>query len=118
MHRVLERQAVSESLLLVKNNGVLPFEPNATVVLAGDGADNVAMQAGGWLLSWQGADNGSNDFPGATSIYGGLKAQIDAAGGQGLLSPDGTSAQKADVAIVVFGETPYAEFMGDQRDVA
>src|SRR4029077_20048100 len=77
-----------------------------------------AMQAGGWTLSWQGADNDPNDFPGATSIYGGLKSQIDAGGGQALLSPDGTSAQKADVAIVVFGETPYAEFMGDQRDVA
>jgi beta-glucosidase len=117
-HRAVARKAVRESLVLLKNNGVLPIKPNATVLIAGDGADNIAMQSGGWTLSWQGADNGPNDFPGATSIYGGLKAQIDAAGGQALLSPDGTSAQKADVAIVVFGETPYAEFMGDQRDVA
>jgi beta-glucosidase len=117
-HRAVARQAVRESLVLLKNDGVLPIKPNATVLIAGDGADNIAMQAGGWTLSWQGADNGPNDFPGATSIYGGLKAQIDAAGGQALLSPDGTSAQKPNVAIVVFGETPYAEFMGDQRDVA
>jgi beta-glucosidase len=117
-HRAVARQAVRESLVLLKNDGVLPIKPNATVLIAGDGANNVAMQAGGWTLSWQGADNGPNDFPGATSIYEGLKGQIDAAGGQALFSPDGTWAQKADVAIVVFGETPYAEFMGDQRDVA
>jgi beta-glucosidase len=117
-HRAVARQAVRESLVLLKNNDVLPIKPNATVLIAGDGADNVAMQAGGWTLSWQGADNGPNDFPGATSIYGGLKAQIVAAGGHALLSPDGTSTQNADVAIVVFGETPYAEFMGDQRDAA
>ena len=81
-HRALARQAVRESLVLLKNDGVLPIKPNATVLIAGDGADNIAMQAGGWTLSWQGADNGQNDFPGATSIYQGLKAEIDAAGGQ------------------------------------
>jgi len=117
-HRAVARQAVRESLVLLKNEGVLPIKPNATVLIAGDGADNTAMQAGGWTLSWQGADNGSNDFPGATSIYQGLKAEIDAAGGRALFSPDGALAQKADVAIVVFGETPYAEFEGDQSDVA
>jgi beta-glucosidase len=117
-HRAVARQAVRESLVLLKNNGVLPIKPNATVLIAGDGANNIAMQAGGWTLSWQGADNGPNDFPGATSIYEGLKAEVDAAGGQALLSPDGTAPQKVDVAIVVFGETPYAEFMGDQSDVA
>src|ERR1700676_1668957 len=117
-HRAIAREAVRKSLVLLKNSRVLPIKPNATVLVAGEGANNIAMQSGGWTLSWQGADNGPNDFPGATSIYEGLKAQIDAAGGQALFSPDGTWAQKADVAIVVFGETPYAEFMGDQRDVA
>ena len=117
-HRAVARQAVRESLVLLKNDGVLPIKPSATVLIAGDGADNIAMQSGGWTLSWQGAGNGPQDFPGATSIYQGLKAQIDSAGGQALFSPDGKLPQKADVAIVVFGETPYAEFMGDQSDVA
>jgi beta-glucosidase len=117
-HRAVARQAVRESLVLLKNDGVLPIKPNATVLIAGEGADNIAMQSGGWTLSWQGVDNGPKDFPGATSIYQGLKAQIDEAGGQALFSPDGASAQKPDIAIVVFGETPYAEFMGDQSDVA
>ena len=88
--------------MLLKNNGVLPLKAGARVLIAGDGADNIAMQSGGWTLSWQGADNTNADFPGATSIYDGLKAQIEASGGQALFSPDGTAPQKPDVAIVVF----------------
>ena len=117
-HRAVAREAVRKSMVLLKNNGALPIRPSARVLIAGEGADNIAMQAGGWTLSWQGADNGPGDFHGATSIYEGLKAQIEAGGGEAWLSPDGTSAQKPDVAIVVFGERPYAEFMGDQADVA
>ena len=118
-HRALARQAVRESLVLLKNNdAVLPIAPGKTILVAGDGADSVAMQAGGWTLSWQGADNGPADFPGATSIYAGLKQAAEAAGGRAILSPDGSYAQKPDVAVVVFGERPYAEFQGDQTDVA
>ena len=118
-HRAVAREAVRKSLVLLKNNGrVLPIRSNATVLIAGTGAHDIAMQAGGWTLSWQGADNGPGDFPGATSIYEGLKTQIEAAGGQAWFSPDGTYSVKPDVAIVVFGERPYAEFMGDQADVA
>ncbi len=118
-HRAVAREAVRKSLVLLKNNGsVLPIKPGANILLAGDGADSVAMQAGGWTLSWQGNDNGPNDFPGATSIYQGIKAQAEATGGHVTLAVDGGFTQKPDVAIVVFGEPPYAEFQGDQTDVA
>lgn len=117
-HRAIAREAVAKSLVLLKNNGVLPVKPSATVLIAGNGADNISMQSGGWTLTWQGTENTSADFPGATSIYQGLKSQIEAEGGQALYSPDGASPTRPDVAIVVFGETPYAEFMGDKVDVA
>jgi beta-glucosidase len=118
-HRAVAREAVRKSLVLLKNNrSVLPIRPGAHVLVTGDGADSVAMQAGGWTLSWQGNDNGPGDFPGATSIWQGIEAAVTAAGGTATLSADGAVAGKPDVAIVVFGETPYAEYMGDQTDVA
>lgn len=113
-HRDLARQAVRESLVLLKNNGeVLPISPKAHILVAGKGAHNIAMQAGGWSVSWQGTDNTNADFPNATSIYEGIKQQVDAAGGTVSLSESGDFESKPDVAIVVFGEQPYAEWFGD-----
>ncbi|HVI99364.1 MAG TPA: exo 1,3/1,4-beta-D-glucan glucohydrolase [Sphingomonas sp.] len=116
-HRAIARQAVRESLVLLKNNGsVLPLNPGANILVAGDGADDVARQSGGWTLSWQGTGLDPKDFPGATTIWGGLKRAIDTAGGNATLSPDGSfTGKKPDAAIVVFGETPYAEFQGDLK---
>ena len=72
------------------------------------------MQSGGWTLSWQGTGNTNADFPGATSIWGGLKAAIEKAGGTATLGTDGkVMGGKPDVAVVVFGEQPYAEMRGD-----
>ncbi|WP_370678945.1 glycoside hydrolase family 3 N-terminal domain-containing protein [Comamonas sp. GB3 AK4-5] len=113
-HRAVARQAVRESLVLLKNdNGILPLAPTQRVLVAGDGADNVSKQSGGWTLNWQGSGTKRADFPHADTIYEALKSQIDAAGGSTELAIDGRYRQKPDVAIVVFGEDPYAEFQGD-----
>jgi len=113
-HRELAREAVRKSLVLLKNNNnILPLSPKSKVLIAGAGADNIAKQAGGWSVSWQGTDNTNADFPNATSIYAGLRQQIEAAGGRAELSKDGQYRTKPDVAIVVIGEEPYAEWFGD-----
>ena len=118
-HRALAREAVRESLVLLKNeDALLPLDPKAHVLVAGDGADDVGKQAGGWTLSWQGTGNKPADFPGATSIWAGIRAATAAAGGKAELAVDGAYRSKPDVAIVVFGENPYAEFLGDIADLS
>lgn len=114
-HRAIARAAVSESLVLLKNNNaLLPIKPGQKVLVTGSHADDIGLQSGGWTLSWQGTGNTNADFPGATSIWGGLKTAIEAAGGTATLSADGkVTGPKPDVAVVVFGEQPYAEMVGD-----
>ncbi|WP_460711055.1 glycoside hydrolase family 3 protein [Lysobacter terrae] len=113
-HRALAREAVRKSLVLLKNNGgVLPLKPSAKVLVAGSGADDVGRQSGGWSLSWQGNGNQRSDFPNAQSIYQGLREAIEAGGGHAELNVDGAFSQRPDVAIVVYGEMPYAEMAGD-----
>ena len=113
-HRALARQAVRESLVLLKNEGgVLPIRSGARVLVAGAAADDIGQAAGGWTLTWQGTGNTNADFPNGDSIWAGLRDAVDQAGGKATLAADGHFTDKPDVAIVVFGETPYAEFQGD-----
>ena len=111
-HRAVAREAVAKSLVLLKNDGVLPVKPGARVLVAG-AADDIGKAAGGWTLTWQGTGNKNSDFPHGQSIWGGVEQAVKAAGGQAELAADGKFKTKPDVAIVVFGEDPYAEFQGD-----
>lgn len=116
-HRTIAREAVRKSLVLLKNDGVLPIKPGARVLVAGSAADSIGQASGGWTVTWQGADTTNADFPGGTSIWAGLKSAVADAGGTASLSVDGAYEERPDVAIVVFGETPYAEFQGDIETV-
>src|ERR1700733_4571821 len=115
-HRALARQAVRESLVLLKNDrGTLPLNPGARILVAGDAADSISLQSGGWTIDWQGDHNSNADFPGATSIFGGIQAAVTAAGGSAVLSKEGSFSERPAAAVVVYGETPYAEFEGDRE---
>jgi len=113
-HRAVAKQAVRESLVLLKNKQqLLPLSPKTNVLVAGIGADNIGMQSGGWSVTWQGTGNTNIDFPGGSSIYAGIKDTVEQAGGSAALSVEGEYKARPDVAIVVFGEQPYAEGNGD-----
>lgn len=125
VHRLVAREAVRKSLVLLKNNkGVLPIQPKKNVLIAGAAANNIGQQSGGWTLSWQGTDNTNKDFPGATSIFDGLAQAINKIGGQAVLSEDGRWTKddfkgqaSPDLAVVVIGEEPYAEWHGDIANI-
>jgi len=113
-HRQLARTAVRESLVLLKNNGgILPLARDARILVTGKNANDIAGQSGGWTLTWQGTDNTNEDFPGATSIYDGIKAVAPHADLAEDLS--GVDLTRYETVIAVIGETPYAEGLGDIR---
>ena len=109
-HRNKARQAVRESLVLLKNkNKVLPIDPKTKkIIVVGEHANNSGLQSGGWTVNWQGT---SENYKGATTILEGIKQK---AKGEVIYDKDGSqNHEDADLAIIVVGETPYAEFFGD-----
>lgn len=115
-HRAVARQAVRESMVLLKNsNHLLPLSKSLSKIhVAGKNADDIGNQCGGWTISWQGA---SGDIIPGTSILDGIK-QVVSNNTEVTFSKDGTGAAGADVGIVVIGEKPYAEFQGDRTSLA
>jgi beta-glucosidase len=111
-HRKIARQAVSESMVLLKNNTVLPLSKETpAIVVVGEHANNTGLQSGGWTLRWQGV---KENYKGGTTLLQGIQ---NAAKGTVLYDEKATEKySNADVAIVVVGETPYAEFFGDIGD--
>ncbi len=124
-HLDLARQAVRESLVLLKNeNEVLPLSKDMPVIfVAGEGANDIGLQSGGWTLQWQGQPG--NDDEG-TTIYSGIKA-VAGPDTQVEFSRDGDFSEfrdpdgkplVADAGIVVIAEQPYAEGVGDKADLS
>ena len=117
-NRAIARQAVRESMVLLKNNGgILPLDATKTIMVIGDGADNIAKTCGGWTLSWQGTGHENNEFPNAQSILEGIREAVKTAGGKVIFSANGDSNEAADVVVAIYGEDPYAEFQGDRENL-
>jgi beta-glucosidase len=108
-HRAVASQAAAESQVLLKNTGALPLSPTANVYVAGSNANDLGNQTGGWTVTWQGA-SGNHDV--GTTIFQGMQA--DAPNAHFTFSADASAPTTgSDVGVVVVGEKPYAEGIGD-----
>lgn len=115
-HRQVAREAVRQSLVLLKNEKALPISKQAARIhVAGKSADNIGNQCGGWTIDWQGKTG--NVTPGGTTILAAIKNAVSA-NTKVTSSIDGTGAEGATVGVVVIGETPYAEGNGDSGDLS
>jgi beta-glucosidase len=124
-HLELARQAVRESLVLLKNeNDALPLSKDSSVIfIAGEGANDIGLQSGGWTLEWLGKPG--NDNEGTTILSGirsaaGTDTQVEYNSGGDFTEfrdPEGNPLV-ADVGIVVLAEQPYAEGVGDTADIS
>lgn len=124
-HRQLARRAVHSSLVLLKNEiQALPI-PRATplIFVAGEGADDIGIQCGGWTIEWQGR---AGEITPGTTLLQGIRAALSPAAElhynrfgrfDAVLDSSG-EPRLADVGLVVIGEAPYAEGLGDRADLA
>ncbi len=114
-HRQVARECVRETLVLLTNNKrILPVSKKLNRIhVAGKSADDIGNQCGGWTISWQGK-SGAQTTGGAT-ILEAIKQTVSP---QTMVtySKDGSNAA-GDLGIVVIGETPYAEWMGDRQSL-
>lgn len=123
-HREAARQAARESITLLKNEGVLPLQPDARVAVVGPAADDLTALNGGWTYTWQGTDASHfpEDVPTLLDAIRTHAADVQYAEGAsfteaGELDAAARAAEAADVAVVALGETGYAEWVGDLDDL-
>ncbi len=113
--RDLGREAVRASLVLLKNQGILPIAAGKRVLVVGASADSLSNQTGGWSLTWQGTENTNADFKGGTTLLAALRGALGEANVTYAADGMGVDPKRFDAVIAVLGEAPYAEYHGDVR---
>ncbi len=115
-HRQVARQAVRQSLVLLKNERSLPLARDLPrLLVAGRAADDLGLQCGGWTIEWLGQPGTTT--PG-TTLLAAIKERVSPETTV-VFEPHGHfgAGITAEVGLVVLSEAPYAEGEGDRADL-
>jgi len=118
-HRELARQAVRESMTLLKNDTISDSSKTVmemlseynNILVAGTAAHDIGIQCGGWSITWQGSTGETTE---GTTILEGIREAVGDTKNV-TYSENGTVLNTHEVAIVVVGERPYSESKGDRQ---
>jgi len=123
-HRALAREAAACSTVLLRNEGgALPVRGPGLIVVAGEAADDVGLQCGGWTIKWQGvagraATDGTTLLEGLQqTCHPGTRIEVNRFGNFDHVSDVSGAPLTADLGIAVIHEAPYAEGLGDRGDL-
>ena len=118
LHKDIARQAVRESIVLLKNNNkTLPIQSDKHILVIGNAANKITKHMGGWTITWQGRENNNDEFPNSLSIFDAIKLKAESNGSTIEFSDNALYSKKPDLVIFVFGEDPYAEGDGDRNNL-
>ena len=122
-HRTLAREAARRSLVLLRDDGALPIREPGLIFIAGEAADDVGLQCGGWTIKWQGvfgrtATDGETILEGLKrTAHPGSRLEFDRHGDFDYATDEAGAPLVADVGLVFLHEAPYAEGLGDRGDL-
>jgi beta-glucosidase len=118
VHRKVAREAVTKSLVLLKNEGsIFPLAKDIPFLYIGGAAmDDIGIQSGGWTISWQGEEG---DITPGTTILEAIQSVVSPET-QLIINQAGrfpnTYEEQPSLCLAVVGETPYAEGVGDSKN--
>lgn len=133
-HAELAYAAAVESIVLAKNEGVLPLKKDARILVAGPNGNSMRTLNGGWSYTWQGHGASRPEF---TERFNTIYEALDAEFGKvqympGVeydlnstlwsydsadIAPAVAAARNADVIVACVGENSYCETPGNLVDM-
>jgi beta-glucosidase len=123
-HKKAAIKAAEESIILMKNDSLLPLTDGKKILLAGFAANSKKLLNGAWTFEWMGAEENKQPANMHT-IYTALqekmpKSKITLADSSTLYNSTklAQAAQQADVVVLTIGENPYSEFKGNSNDIS